>query len=309
MEHAADRVIAASHQRLLDLESRLAQPVISGKNVPPTQTVLAIATADGVTVTPAGGLVFLPVLPKAGEPPRDAFAEGERYEYQEGNLVKAIDSFRTLAQANDPAVSRRRASAAESQSEEGGTGGRRSGDLCRAGAAWRERGSRDFRPHCSRWRRAAEFSRRRPDDSGSSSTAAQALRTGLTSGAWPILPDAYDFYMKEARRWTGENGETEVERNARSIAAAFQATHQHWVDGRDVPQRQALIVEGRPVLLASPGKSGSTCGLDRRRQLPARRLEGCARRGCPARRRRGSCDSWNAPRWTGATGRANCRRD
>lgn len=249
VEHAADRIIAASHQRLLDLESRLAQPVISGKDAPPTQTVLAIATVDGVTVTPAGGLVFLPVLPKAGEPPRDAFAEGERYEYQDGNLVKAIDWFRTLARANDPAV--------------------RAGALLRLGRNQKKAGQTDaalttyaeleklgatrvegfpaamlaLEARCGILEKAGR--------QGELSTAAQALRTGLTTGTWPILSDAYDFYMKDARRWTGENGETEVERNARSIAAAFQATHQHWVNGRDVPQRQSLLAEGRPVLLAS----------------------------------------------------------
>src|SRR6476660_9194103 len=64
VEHAADRIVAASHQRLSELESHLRRLAITEKDAPPDRTVLAIAEEDRVTVAPAGALVYYPVLPK-----------------------------------------------------------------------------------------------------------------------------------------------------------------------------------------------------------------------------------------------------
>lgn len=205
VEHAADRIIAASHHRLSDLESRFAHLMVSGKDAPPADTVLAIAEGDRVTVAPTGGLVYHPILPKTGEPPRGAFAEGERFEHQRGNPSLAIDWFRTLARREDPAL--------------------RAGALLRLGRNQQKAGQIDaalttyaelerlgatnvegfpsavlaLAARCGLLKKAGR--------EAELATAAQALRTGLATGAWPILRDAYDFYMEEARRWTGEPGE------------------------------------------------------------------------------------------------------
>jgi signal transduction histidine kinase len=249
VEHAADRIVAVSHQRLSELESRLRRLANGEEDAPPGDTVLAIAEGDHVTVAPAGALVYYPILPKAGQPVRGVFAEGERYEHQQGDLRKAIDWFRALARSEDPAI--------------------RAGALLRLGRNQRKAGQIDaalatygdlatlgttdvegfpaamlaLEARCGileKTVRQAELA-----------TAAQAFRTGLATGAWPILRGAYDFYMEEALRWTGESGETEADRNARAVAAAFQSTYERWVTDGDAPQRQWLIAEGRPVLLAS----------------------------------------------------------
>src|SRR5262245_58279167 len=52
-ERAADRIVAASHQRLAELESALRVIAAGQDTVPPGQTVLAIAEGDRITVTPA----------------------------------------------------------------------------------------------------------------------------------------------------------------------------------------------------------------------------------------------------------------
>jgi peptidoglycan/LPS O-acetylase OafA/YrhL len=57
VEHAADRIVAASHQRLAELESQLRRLAITEKATPPDDTVLAIAEGDRVTVAPACALV------------------------------------------------------------------------------------------------------------------------------------------------------------------------------------------------------------------------------------------------------------
>ena len=144
-----------------------------------------------------------------------------------GDPVRAIDWFRTLAAAKTP-HSRRRASAAGSQSDEGGQV-----DAALATyASWRRsahRGSRDFRPRCSRWRRAVEFWKR-PDDSRTP-TAAQALRTGLTTGAWPILRDADDSTWRK-RAAGPENGETEAERTPARSRRRSRPTYRAMGDRR-----------------------------------------------------------------------------
>lgn len=246
VEHSADRIIAASHQRLSDLESQLAQFATSGTDVPPAHTVLAIAEGDRVTVAPAGALVYYPILPKTNQPPRDVFDEGERYEHQQGNPSKAIDWFRALARTDDDAV---RAGALlrlgrnQRKAERIEAALTTYGELQELGATTVEGFPAALLALEARCLILEKAGREKE-----LSTAAAALRKGLTTGAWPILRDVYDFYMVEARRWTGDAGETDAERNARAMAAAFQSTYERWAADGATPQRQWLIAEGRPVL-------------------------------------------------------------
>ena len=71
---------------------------------------------------------------------------------------------------------------------------------------------------------------------------ARTLRVGLTSGAWSLGGDAYDFYAEAARRWSGQPAETDEERHARAVATAFDATYRLWADGA-APQRQWFAQE------------------------------------------------------------------
>jgi signal transduction histidine kinase len=259
VEHAADRIVAASHQRLSDLESQLAQFATSGTDVPPAHTVLAIAEGDRVTVAPAGALVYYPILPKTGQPPRHVFYEGERYEYQQGNPIKAIDWFRALARTDDDAV---RAGALlrlgrnQRKAERIDAALTTYGQLQGLGATTVEGFPAALLALEARCLILEKAGRKKE-----LSTAAAALRGGLTTGAWPISRDVYDFYMVEARRWTGNAGETDAERNARATAAAFQSTYERWVTDGANPQRQWLVAEGRPVLLASTASQGRLVAL------------------------------------------------
>lgn len=249
VEHVADRIVAASHQRLSELESRLRRLANGEEDAPPGGTVLAIAEGDHVTVAPAGALVYYPILPKAGQPFRGVFAEGERYEHQQGDLRKAIDWFQALARSEDPTL---RAGAllrlGRNQRKAGQTDAALAtyGDLATLGATQVEgfpAAMLALEARCGILEKAGR--------QAELATAARTLRIGLATGAWPLLGDAYDFYAEEARRWTGESGETEADRNARAVAAAFQSVYERWVTDGTAPQRQWLIVEGRPVLLAS----------------------------------------------------------
>ncbi len=60
-----------------------------------------------MTVAPAGALVYYPILPKAGQPFRGVFAEGERYEHQQGGCGEGDRLVsRSLARSEDPAFAR-----------------------------------------------------------------------------------------------------------------------------------------------------------------------------------------------------------
>ena len=248
-ERAADRIVAASHQRLSELESGLRRIVTGDVAAAPAGTVLAVAEGDRIIVTPAGALVYYPILPKASHTPSDVFAEGERYEYRLRDLGKAINWFQARARTEDRSL--------------------RAGALLRLGRNQNKVGQSDaalatyaelaalgaitvdgfpaavlaLEARCEildKAGRRAELA-----------AAASALRTGLSTGVWPLLRDGYEFYAEEARRWTGESAETEADRNARGIAAAFQSAYERWANADEVPQRRWLIAEGRPVLLTT----------------------------------------------------------
>lgn len=259
LERVAAKIVTASHQRLFELESRLRLILTAEGNAPPDGTVLLIAEGDRVTADPAGALAFHPIAPRTRQAPRSAFAEGERYEYQQGDWGRAIERFEALAGSDDPAI---RAGALLRLGRNQGKVGQIDAALATF-AELARLGTTDvegfpaallaLEARCGileKAARQAELVR-----------AARALRTGLASGAWPLLRGPYDFYMEEARRWSGEPIETDAERNARVIAAAFQSIHERWMTGSNPPQKTWLVAEGGPVLLATAASRGRLVAL------------------------------------------------
>lgn len=247
----ADKIVAASHQRLSELESELHRLATADKNAPPDHTVLVIAEGDRVAAAPAGALVYYPILPQTRQLPPGLFAEGERYEHRQGDWSKAIDWFAALARHDDPTT---RAGALLRLGRNQGKAGQIDAALATF-AELEKLGATEVEgfpaamlaldARCGILEKAGRQAELR--------TTAKVLRAGLASGTWPLLRSAYDFYKEEAGRWTGEFREADADRSARATAAAFSATHERWrIDGT-APQRQWLIAEGRPVLLASAG--------------------------------------------------------
>jgi len=259
LERVADKIVAASHQRLFELESRLRLILTAEGNAPPDGTVLLIAGGEQVTADPVGALAFHPVLPRTRQAPRSVFAEGERYEHQQSDWGRAIERFEALVRSDDPAI---RAGALLRLGRNQGKAGQIDAALATF-AELARLGTTDvegfpaallaLEARCGILEKAA----RQPE----LVTGAHALRTGLASGTWPLLRGPYDFYMEEARRWSGEPAETDAERNARVIAAAFQSIHERWVTGSNPPQKTWLIVEGSPVLVATAASQGRLVAL------------------------------------------------
>ena len=251
VDRLADKVVAASHQRLSDLERDLHRLAAGDQDKPPDYTVLLVAEGDRVAAAPTGALVYYPILPQTSQSLRNVFGEGERYEHHEGDLRKAISFFSALARSDDPAI---RAGALLRLARNQGKAGQVDGALATF-AALEEFGPTQvegfpagllaLEGRCGLLEKSGRLTELQ--------TAAKALRSGLASGAWPLLQSAYDFYMEEARRWTGEVIQTEADRETRAIAAAFSSIHERWRTDGTAAHKQWLIAESRPVLLASAG--------------------------------------------------------
>src|SRR5262245_15958707 len=217
VERAADRIVAASHQKLAELEHQL-QHLTAAPGSLSSHLLLATVEGDRVTVTPPGALVFHPVLPKSEPLPRNLFAEGERYEHQEGDPRKAIEWFQARTRAENPAV---RAGAllrlGRNQQKAGLTDAALAtyAELRTLGAAHVETLPAALLSLAARGSIFEKTGRH-----AEMKAAGNDLRAALANGSWPLLQDVYDFYGTEARRWTGDAaGESESERSARAAAS------------------------------------------------------------------------------------------
>ena len=190
----ADKVVAASHQRLSNLERELHRLAAGDQGGPPDYTVLLVAEGDRVAAAPTVALVYYPILPQTSQSLRNVFGEGERYEHHEGDLRKAISFFSALARSDDPAI---RAGALLRLARNQGKAGQVDGALATFEAL------EEFGPtqvegfpagllalegRCGLLEKSGRLTELK--------TAAKALRSGLASGTWPLLQSAYDFYME-----------------------------------------------------------------------------------------------------------------
>jgi signal transduction histidine kinase len=258
-EHAADRVVAASHQRLAALGAELGRLASSdGRSLPP-HTTLVIAARDGITVVPAGALVYLPVAPRGATPAGDVFAEGEQREHVHNDPAAAANFFERLAHSEDPAV---RAGALLRL----GRTLRKAGLVHAALAAYDRLAAMDARPveadlPAAVLALAAKGTLleqlRKPEELAG---VGWRLGDGLARGQWPLGRDAYEFYRGEARRWSA-TPESAEEREARARSAAYADIYERWTSGAQLPPTEWHIAEGAPLLVASAEREGSLFAL------------------------------------------------
>ena len=246
--HAASQIVAASQARLVELEVHL-QAASSGGGALPAGVSLVIVEGTQLDAKPAGALVFRPVVPTSTAPPSATFAEADRLEHQQDDHAGAIANLRPLIGSSDPAI---RAGALLRL----GRNQRKARQADAALATYRELGTLSLTidaglPAALLAHVAQGEILRAAGRVAELRDVGEALRTHLAAGAWPLGRDAYEFYAAEADRWAGPVEEMEVRRDARSIAAAFQTIYDGWAAGGPAPARQWLVVEGRPVLLAT----------------------------------------------------------
>jgi hypothetical protein len=200
LEYATDRIVAQSHQRLADLGSELGRLAAGTGTTAPAHTVFVVTEGDALKVVPAGGLIFRPVVPRTPQP-HGAFAEGERYEHQQGDARKAIEWFRATA-LNGPAPIRAgallRLGRNQRKVEQFKAALDTYADLEQLGDA-----DIDGLPAAMLALSARCSTLEQMGDTAGLASTARTLRNRLTSGTWRLTRDVLDFYLGVANRWTG----------------------------------------------------------------------------------------------------------
>jgi signal transduction histidine kinase len=248
LEQSADYIAAELQRSLSGLERYLDYiPGPSAQELP-TGVMALQATQGAVGVRPADRLLFYPAMP-AGEPERSApFAEGENMEYRRKDPVAAAEIYRVMAKSPDPDV--------------------RAGALLRLGRNLRKTGRYQealqvydklgrlgsvrllglpselvaHEARCSVLESIGRCEELRQE--------ASLMHSALFSGRWSLLRPAWEFYVEEARRWSGARPVTEDEQNSLVLSYAAAWTYGHWLAELESSGRQILRIDERPVLIS-----------------------------------------------------------
>ena len=102
-EQAADRIVNAFQQLLMDTRNALSDP--SQKLEPAIgDSAVVILSGTGIEIFPPKGLLFQPVIPVDTEPPLKPYINGERFEFEKKDFASAVDEFSRLTRSPDAAV-------------------------------------------------------------------------------------------------------------------------------------------------------------------------------------------------------------
>jgi two-component system, OmpR family, phosphate regulon sensor histidine kinase PhoR len=243
LEAAADRVSAAMYRQLGELEEALADPE---RGPVSSDAVLLRARRDGVVVRPAGGLLYLPIVPAAPEPPPSIFVDGEALEFQRNDPAAAAVAFRRLTGSTDPAV---RAGALLRL----GRSLAKSDRMSEALVAFDELAAMGATPlgglpaelvareaRCSLFERLSRASDLQRE--------ARLFYDALADGRFPLSRAGYEFKMEEARGWLAEAPDSGQLQQKAALSAAAQVL---WVDWSREPAgkgRRLVTPDGRPIL-------------------------------------------------------------
>jgi signal transduction histidine kinase len=239
-EQGADRIVAASHQRLTDLER-----LVAASGTLPPDVIRVTVDGDKVSVNPPAALAFYPDSPSIDEHIA-AFVDGERIEYAERNPAKASEWFAQLAAgAKEPAL---HAGAllrlARNQ--------HKAGDDEAALATYHQLSAIDAAVAGAPAELLALVGRSTVLEAAGRAAEAkstgQRLLTGLTDGRWRLGRTTYETYLESARRWAGDGTQDTSDRHR--AASAFADIYDRWRADGSAPPRGWRIVDEGVVLTA-----------------------------------------------------------
>ncbi|MBI4909592.1 MAG: HAMP domain-containing histidine kinase [Acidobacteria bacterium] len=203
----------------------------------------------------AGALLYLPVTPVLPEPPREAFAEADRAEFQAGDIAKALDACRRLAGSSSAAI---RAGAwlriARLQ--------RKAGRWEEALGAWREMAgigevAIEGEPAGLMARRARCRALEQAGRTAELQREAGELLTELYSARWPLDHDTFLVAMQQIRRWLGRDFDAPAAKQEQAAAASTLWPQRRGQEGSLCHGAYTLIWQGEAALLAGPGYRAS----------------------------------------------------
>jgi len=103
-EYAADLVVGALGRQIAASRRYLTQSGDTSSLVTAPDAVAVIFQQDGFRDLPVGRLLYYPVAPQVREVPEAPFLTGERLEFSHQDYARAIEQFRSFADATDPAL-------------------------------------------------------------------------------------------------------------------------------------------------------------------------------------------------------------
>ena len=238
VERAADLIVAEIERAISASGRRL----VSGNEAWPEGAVALVFERGRVRVYPRDRVAYVPVAHALPEAPAGAFADGERLEFRLNDSAVAIDVFREIVGADNPAV--------------------RAGALLRLGrnlsrarrieealAAYEELSRMDRvlvsgvpAGLAGRYARLGIFERenRRSD----LAREAEQLSAELRASRWQLTGPVYWLYLKDADGWRGveKTGETQGERFAAVVDNLWERSGS--VVG---PAREAITAGGQTM--------------------------------------------------------------
>jgi signal transduction histidine kinase/tetratricopeptide (TPR) repeat protein len=102
-EQAADRIVNALQEALLDIRNTLFDPSQVFEPATGDSAVIVLNTAE-IEIHPPKGLLYQPIIPADPEPPTALYSAGEQYEFKQQDYARAIAEFGKLTRSPDAAV-------------------------------------------------------------------------------------------------------------------------------------------------------------------------------------------------------------
>ena len=243
-ESAAERIVGLLQQELSAFRQLLANP---GRidELTTEGSVVVLLDPAGLTVQPASGVLYHPIVPPEPEVPSEPFLEADKLEFQERDYARVIELLRKLARSDDAAV---QAGACLRLARNY----RKAGDIESALAAYEGLARidevriagvpADLRARSARCFLLAELGR--TEDLRSE---AASLSRDLFSGRWRITGPVFQLHAGQVRKWLDSPEDAEDDRVALSAAVDWL-----WVrwraaqgGGPALPESLTHIANGR----------------------------------------------------------------
>ena len=227
-EYAADRIVDMLRQELSASRQLAADP---DRIAEPTSgdSVVVLLEPAGLTVQPASGVLYYPIVPSESGVPSGPFLAPDKIEFQQRDYGRAIDGLSKLARSEDAAV---RAGAWLRLARNY----RKAGDDERALVAYESLARIDgvridgvpaaLRARCARCFLLAELGREED-----LRKEAASLSRDLFNCRWRITGPVFQLHAGQMRRWldSPENGEDDRV----SLSAAVEWLWERWRDAQD----------------------------------------------------------------------------
>jgi len=240
LEQAADASVVSAARRLHELEHTLEASDTQSPALPPDTVIVAWNDAR-ITVAPAGGILYRPVVPTAAPPPARTFIEAERLELTQGELVAATRAYAALT-----ATTRERAGQAAAWTRLARVYKKLGTSQAALDAYERLAMFGDLivdglpAELIARVGRASVFES--TGDTRNVRAEAQRLQADLKSGVLPLTRAQHAYYAAEASRWLGTSIVFDADAMART-----EAVERMWT------RRDAVAPRGHQVVVVPSG--------------------------------------------------------